>query len=205
MLLVLALVVGLVVAEPTTAPPAAAEGQSLTGVVLVDGTVRNYLLHLPPGWTPGRRVPLVVGLHGAGSFALHFATYSGLDEEVASRGWVTVYPQGTSVADGYRTWNAGLCCPPSSDFDVDDVAFIEALLDQLELTLAIDPRRIYVTGHSNGGMLAYKLGCELPGRIAAIAPVASAIDDTAPCTPRHPLSVIAVHGRRIGTCPTAAA
>ncbi len=192
--------------SPASSAQAEAEGEGtgyLPGVVVVGGRIRSYLLHLPPGWSPLDPAPLVVGLHGGSNSASTFAWTSHLDDAVASRGWITVYPDGVRVDGGSATWNAGTCCAPATTLGVDDVAFVDALLDQVSTLVAVDPRRIFIVGHSNGGMLAYRLACELPGRIAAIGVVAAAIDDTRPCTPRHPMSLVAVHGRRDENVPLA--
>src|SRR5262249_16066501 len=83
---------------------------------------------------------------------------------------------------------------------VDDVAFIAALIDHIEATDQIDPNRVYVTGFSRGGMMSYRLGCELGSRIAAIAPVAgnmATFDGSARntrCMPVRPVSVLAIQG-----------
>ena len=79
------------------------------------------------------------------------------------------------------------------DRNVDDVGFIRALIDELVKTRAIDPKRVYVTGMSNGGMMTYRLGCELSDEIAAIAPVAGALN-VENCQPSSPVSVIIFHG-----------
>ena len=76
------------------------------------------------------------------------------------------YPDGAG-----RRWNDGRAVGAERD----DVGFVRALIDSLERELEIDPRRVYATGISNGGMFAHRLACELPGVLAAIAPVAGAL------------------------------
>lgn len=76
---------------------------------------------------------------------------------------------------------------------MDDVGFVRVLIDQLQGSLSIDDKRIFATGISNGGMMAYRLGCELSDRIAAIAPVAGALNVQG-CKPTDSISMIAFHG-----------
>ena len=90
----------------------------------------------------------------------------------------------------------------------DDVAFISATIDRLEAGDGVDPDRVYVTGLSRGAMMTYRLGCELSGRVAAIAPVSgnmATADGSAdvPCTLDRPVSVLAIHGTADGTIPIA--
>jgi polyhydroxybutyrate depolymerase len=76
---------------------------------------------------------------------------------------------------------------------VDDVGFLRTLIGEIRKTHAIDDRRIYATGLSNGGILAHRLGCEMSDVVAAIAPVAGALN-TESCAPANPVSVIMFHG-----------
>jgi polyhydroxybutyrate depolymerase len=80
------------------------------------------------------------------------------------------------------------------------VAFLSRVIDQLEATQQVDPNRVYVSGISRGGMMAYRLGCELSTKIAAIAPVEGNMADQngqvqgVDCHPQQPVSVLAIHG-----------
>jgi polyhydroxybutyrate depolymerase len=75
---------------------------------------------------------------------------------------------------------------------IDDIAFLTALLDRLEARYHIDERRVYATGISNGGLLAYRLACERSSRFSAIAPVAATM--VVSCDPELPVSVLHLHG-----------
>ncbi|MCK9893523.1 PHB depolymerase family esterase [Frankia sp. AgB32] len=133
-------------------------------------------------------------LHGAGGLAAQVEQQTGLSEVADQAGFLAVYPNGGGrLGTALLTWNAGTCCGYAHQTGPDDVAFVAALLDQVARDYAVDSRRIYVTGMSNGGMMAYRLGCELADRIAAIAPVSGALD-TVTCAPSQPVPVIAFHG-----------
>lgn len=155
----------------------------------VNGAPRTYLLHVPPGYAASQRVPLVLVLHGATQSAANVEIMSGMDERADKEHFIAAYPEGTGRAP---TWNAGACCGYAQNNQIDDVAFVRALIGHLEQAYSIDPKRVYATGISNGAMMSYRLGCELAGEIAAIAPVEGAQD--IPCHPSQPVSVIVFHG-----------
>ena len=166
---------------------------------LVDRTYRVYrpeneLAH------PG----LVIVLHGSFGGGLQIENTTGFDAQADRLGWVAVYPDG--VADGWDAFGSGPIW--GSHPGADDISFVSQLIMHFESTDNVDPYRIYVTGHSRGGMMAYRLGCRLSGVIAAIAPVsgnmatASGSADV-PCTLRAPVSVLAIHGTADGTIPMA--
>jgi polyhydroxybutyrate depolymerase len=156
----------------------------------VDRRTRSYAVHLPSGRTPSSPVPLVVVLHGGGGTAASAIWMTGFNDRADKHGFIAVYPQGTGV---FPTWNSGNCCGYALRNQVDDVAFIRAMLDKLEHTYNIDRRRVYATGISNGGMMAFRLACELPDRIAAIAPVAAALNLDS-CASGEPVSVLMING-----------
>jgi polyhydroxybutyrate depolymerase len=91
------------------------------------------------------------------------------------------------------TFNGGNCCGQAAATGVDDVEFTRRLLDELAAVVTIDPKRVFATGMSNGGIMAYRLASELSDRIAAIAPVSGPMG-TKTCAPRRPVSVIHFHG-----------
>lgn len=140
----------------------------------VDGVPRRYLVH---DFSRASGAPLVILLHGGGGSGENMAQQSGFDTIAEREGLVTVYPYGSSgfFDSILLTWNAGHCCSYAMRQDVDDVRFISLLIDHLVATRKVDPGRVYVTGLSNGGMMAHRLGRELPHKIAAIAPVISSL------------------------------
>ncbi|MCA9489206.1 MAG: alpha/beta fold hydrolase, partial [Myxococcales bacterium] len=92
-------------------------------------------------------------------------------------------------------WNATDACCDFDGADVDDVAYLTGLLDELEASMPIDPERIVVVGHSNGGFMAWRLACEIPERLAGIASLAGATWlDAADCREEAPLSALQMHG-----------
>ena len=138
------------------------------------GRLRTFLVHVPRVAEAASPLPVVVNFHGAGSDAVQQRQYTAMNASADRHGYVVVYPNGTGVFPGQRrflTFNAGGCCPPATRNDVDDVGFIDTILDLLEEKLAIDTQRLYATGMSNGGMMAHRMAADSP-RIAAVASVA---------------------------------
>jgi polyhydroxybutyrate depolymerase len=144
-------------------------------------------------WT--RPVPLVFVLHGGTGNAESAIHMSGFNAIADQNGFLAVYPNGTgALSDNILlTWNGGDCCAYAQEHNVDDVGFIRAVEGELQSMANIDPRRIYATGMSNGGILSQRLGCEAADLFAAIAPVSGTLNFS-PCTPSQPVSVIEFHG-----------
>jgi polyhydroxybutyrate depolymerase len=135
------------------------------------GRSRSYIVHVPPQAAGGEPLPVVLNFHGGGSNAAQDERYTGMDTVADRDGFIAVYPNGTGFFRRMLTWNAGGCCAYAERNSIDDVGFTRAVIDDLSRRARIDSRRIYATGISNGGMMAYRLGAELSDRIAAIAPV----------------------------------
>ena len=188
----------------------------------VDGCIRSYRLHIPLSYDGSNPVPIVFVLHGTGTPGVNsFTMKNGLDmdEKSDEEGFIVVYPNGEmfrfsyllkrpapildfySIATVSRMWN---CWDINN---IDDVEFIRTLINHLETTVNINDSRIFITGVSGGAMMTYRLGAELSGIIAAIAPVSGAIggimyapkpDNTLQPyiipEPSNPLPVIIFHG-----------
>jgi polyhydroxybutyrate depolymerase len=149
------------------------------------GLTRTYRVYRPTGLTG--RVPVVMMLHGGFGTGQQAQRAYGWDQKADAGRFLVVYPDGVS-----NTWNAGTCCGAAMRGNVNDVAFLGALLNRVVASDGGDASRLYVTGMSNGAMMAYRLACELPNKLAAIGPVAGAM--TVPCTAATPTSVLHIHG-----------
>lgn len=159
-----------------------------------DGLTREYLVHVPRSYRGGP-TPMLIALHGGGGDADFQADDSkyGLISKSEEAGFIAVFPSGYSRFPSgiLATWNAGACCGKAQESKVDDVGFIRDMIARLKRQANIEPRRIFVTGMSNGAMLSWRLACELPD-IRAIAPVAGT-DNSPNCRPRRPVPVIEFH------------
>ncbi len=142
------------------------------GTLRWDGLTRDFLLHLPPDYYENEeRRPVLLAFHGGTGSPSAFRENTQLNVTADAEDFVVVYPGGHAPT-GTRTWNAGRCCGPNAEnnLDTDDVGFVSALIDTLIANYRVDPSRVYATGMSNGAMLCYRLLCELPEKIAAFAP-----------------------------------
>ena len=161
-----------------------------------DGRDRLYLVRTPPEWDGQARLPVVLMLHGGGGDMDGTEASTGMTAAGLEAGFMVVYPEGVGkkvLGRRFATWNAGACCGTAMQEQVDDVAFIRALIDTLVEERRADPERIYVAGLSNGGLMSGRLACALADRIAAAGPVAgSYFDDT--CQPSRPVPMFILHG-----------
>jgi polyhydroxybutyrate depolymerase len=123
-------------------------------------------------------------------------SYYGQISKSDQAGFIAVFPNGFSRLKSGKlaTWNAGNCCGSARDEGSDDVGFIRDIVKNLSAQLNVDPRRIFANGMSNGGMMAYRLACEMPDVFRAIASVAGT-DNTKSCTPSAPISVLHFHAK----------
>ncbi len=142
-----------------------------------DSRSRYFLVHVPPQAMAGEPLPVVLALHGGGGNPEQFKSENGVDEVADAAGFIAVYPAGTGgLPRTLLTWNTGTdCCGFALEQDVDDVGFLVAVVDDLDSRTEVDSRRVYFTGHSNGGIMAYRIAAEAAERVAAIAPVAGAM------------------------------
>lgn len=151
------------------------------------GRVGDLRIHLPPATTM-RPFPLVIALHSLYHDGANAKKYFGLDAASDRFGFAVAYPDGKDLS-----WNAGSCCYLSADNEVDDVAYIRAVISHIEQRYPIDRRRVVLVGLSNGGMLAYRYACAYPGELAGIGVVSGSLQ-IAGCRPAVPVSVVSVHG-----------
>jgi polyhydroxybutyrate depolymerase len=159
--------------------------------IVIDGITRTYTVVLPSDYYDSNSFSLVIALHGGGGSSSQFEKSSGLSEKANKSGFIVVYPDGTGVI---QTWNAGLCWGYAMNNDIDDVKFISMLIDKLLKDYKINPKKVYATGHSNGGMMCYRLACELGNKIAAIAPNSCTMVTTS-CNPARSMPILHMHSK----------
>jgi len=184
----------------TVHPAVATNHSSVPGSMKTpDGRTRTYHLYVPTSIKPGTtatKVPLLVALHGGLGWGTQFERNSGFDGLAEANGFIVVYPDGVGTGpnlDRNRTWNGGACCGSAAHRKVDDVGFLELLITRLEGQYAIDPRQVFATGHSNGGILALRLACEASEVVDAVGVQSSALEIPT-CAPGKPVSLIQIHG-----------
>lgn len=194
------------VAAAQTAPPSTLSTGDYPGTLTWGGIARSYTVHVPPAYNCRDALPVVILMHGAGGSSTQAINNYRMNPAADRNGFLVVYPNGTGVSllgAGLYTWNAVYCCPPANTNGVDDMGFLSALLDQLPKDYKVDTNRIYATGISNGGMMAYRLGAEVSDRIAAIGVVSGSIGGTSSGgvsfqipQPGRPMPVMIFHGKQ---------
>lgn len=140
---------------------------------IVDGRARSYFLFVPEG-AGAEPTPLVIALHGGGGRGRSMEKLAHWSKVAAGHGFVVVYPDGID-----RHWNDGrnIESYEAQRENIDDVAFVAALVDEVDRKVKVDRARVYVTGHSNGGLMSHRIACEAPLLIAAMAPVEGVITE----------------------------
>jgi polyhydroxybutyrate depolymerase len=175
---------------------APALGADLTLTIDVDGVQRTAFLHAPDVIDPARRYPLVIGFHGGAGNAEGYIENSQLFAKGEAAGFIVVCPQGTPIPTpwpgDHRIWNSGAEYEQPSR-GADDVAFTRLIIDRVSTMYPVDSKRIFATGFSNGGQMAYRLALELADRIAAVAPMSGGRLAGSE-RPSRPVPVMHVHG-----------
>ena len=168
---------------------------SFQDVTMQEGIVQRQYLVVRPADSPlDEPLPTVLVLHGLGVDRFAMAAVAPWARAVARDDFVAVFPQGV-----LSSWNVGPCCPPASLAGVDDVGFLGRVIDQVTARPDVDPDRLYLTGFSNGGIMAYSLACARTDDFAAVAPMA-AVNLTG-CSPSRPISLLHMHGDPDPTVP----
>ncbi|NBW82736.1 hydrolase [bacterium] len=148
---------------------------------------REYLLYTPQKYDVSTPMPLVIGFHGGKTSNVMFAKSSLFHHLADEQGFLVAYP---NAIDG--NWNDGR---GTANPDVDDVGFVTSLIENIKNIRNVDPRRIYVTGISNGGFMVQRLACESSHLIAAFSSVAGSMGTSLrpKCNPSQPVSMMLIH------------
>lgn len=173
----------------------AASGQGPACVKTVFGDKRPVKLHVPKNYVCRTAAPLVVMLHGYTSSGNGKEQYFGLNAEADKRGFLYMHPDGTKDRQGNRFWNATDACCNFYGSIVDDSAYISTLISTVKVAYNVDPKRVYLIGHSNGGFMTYRMACDHGDQIAGIASLAGAMyQDVTQCKAASTVSVLQIHG-----------
>ncbi|MCG8605315.1 hypothetical protein MJD09_09985 [bacterium] len=178
-------------ASACSAGPDDDEGLDESGRLVWDRQTRTFRLHVPDAYDADTPAPLIIAFHGSRDSGSNFQSGTGFDEAADEHGFITVYPD--NIGDN---WAEGCNCTAADSLGIDDVGFTMALIDTLEARFAIDTRRIYAMGFSQGALFVQRLACEEAGTFSAIAGVAATLSKplSEACTPPAPLSMLIMHG-----------
>lgn len=164
--------------------------------ITVAGQPRTYRVYRPATVDANAPAPLVLVLHGNASTADDMANTTQFDVTADSHSFIVAYPDGIE-----KSWNGDFCCQPAPTLGVDDLAFLNALIPQLEHDFSIDKKRVFMTGFSSGAIMAYRYACQGAVPITAVAPVAGTMLLSEACTPKQPTSLLAINGTADGEVP----
>ncbi len=174
-------------------PVLAVEPANETSVLRVGGLDRSYRLHIPLSHKPKKKAPLLIVLHGGFGKGSRIEAKTGFNSVARKEKFLVVYPD---AFEGHWNDGRGVRLYRAQRDNVDDVAFLTALVAHLSEQHKIDPRRIYVTGFSNGAMMALRLACEAADKITAVAAVAGAMpaNMATHCRPSRRIPVMMING-----------
>ena len=162
---------------------------------IVFGGNRPVTLEVPKTYDGRKKYPLLIFLHGYSATGFLEESYLQLKPLVDEHGVLFAAPDGTTNSQGLQFWNAMDACCDYDHSNVDDVGYISGLIDEISATYNVDPKRVYVMGHSNGGWMSYRMACEHADKIAAAVVLAGATwKDPSRCAPSQPVSVLHMHG-----------
>ena len=156
-------------------------------------------LTIPSGYNGESATPLIMLLHGFGSSGAGQDEYMKFSALADDYGFILAAPDGTASEgevfgiDKPRFWAASKACCNFAGAKVDDSSYLSDLIVAIKSRYRIDPKRVFLVGHSNGGFMSYRMAHDHSGTIAAIASLAGADDPEAP-SPNHPVHVLQIHG-----------
>jgi polyhydroxybutyrate depolymerase len=166
------------------------------------GGTRPVSLQVPGDFAEGRTYPLLLILHGYSANGFIQQAYFRMGGVADTDDVFVLAPDGTTDSSGKQFWNSGPECCDVDGTEVDDVAYLGGLLDDVMAAWPIDPARIHVLGHSNGAFMAYRLACDRADVVTSIAGLAGhATSNATPCAPADTVSVLHLHGTADDTVP----
>jgi polyhydroxybutyrate depolymerase len=182
----------------TTSTGVGGASAACTGTMFGDD--RPVQLHVPKSYDCDKGAPLVIMLHGYTASGTLEEYYLQITAEADKRGFLYAHPDGTKNSQSNQFWNATDACCNFEGSKVDDSAYLSKLIKDVQAAYNVDPKRIYLIGHSNGAFMSYRMACEHGDQIAAFASLAGAMyTDVTKCPAADPVSVLEIHGTADGT------
>ncbi len=159
--------------------------------VTVDDQNRIFTLYIPDRYDKSQGSPLLFAFHGTPGNGPGMRKSTHLDEIADRQGWLISYPDGLN-----GEWAAGCLCSGVDRAGINDVEFITRMIARIQSEYIVDTNRIYSVGFSSGGIMNYRISCNLNEIFAATASIASSMTwaQAETCTPSKPTPVLAMIG-----------
>jgi len=177
-----------------------AKGREFKGPIRVDfddlAQHDEALVYLPSDYDEDNNYPLIISLHGLGANAYIQNTIFNFKEFITKRQFILVVPEGIVGMGGLRYWNAtDFCCGKKQRTKTDDVKYITSIIEKMSDEFSIDPKKVHLFGHSNGGFMANRMACEAPHLFKSFVSVAgTTFLNPTKCKKDAPLSMLHIHG-----------
>lgn len=182
-------------AGPTNDAAASDAFSTVDGASTAIGGDRPVTVHVPPGYQAGTPMPLVVMLHGYTASGDIEEAYLQLTPLADARGFLYAHPDGTIDSLNNHFWNATDACCNVNASTVDDSTYLSTVIKQIAARYTVDPKRVFLVGHSNGAFMSHRMACEHADQIAGIVSLAGAQwTDLTKCKPSAPVNVLQIHG-----------
>jgi polyhydroxybutyrate depolymerase len=192
--------------SPAAVAPAPVNAQTVISkadrTILQVGTLRRVITVVDVKVRATSLAPALILLHGASATSTRMESQTGMTALAQRDGFVVAYGDGTTTGRpvGGEAWNAGACCSAAVTNNIDDIGYLNAVIDNLIAKHHVDPHRIYLAGFSNGGMMTYRAACQIGNRLAGIAVVSGALN-YANCAAPKALPLLIIHGLDDPTVP----
>ena len=170
-----------------------------SSATFIAGGDRPVNVLLPADFLAQSPAPLLIDLHGYSGDSTSQSSFTFLQKTAYEQGFIYAAPDGLKDSQGNQFWNASAACCNFNANPVDDVAYIKSLIEEISERSSVDPKRIYLFGHSNGHFMTYKFACMYPQTVAAIAGLAGAMDtDPDSCSAKSAVNILHIHGMADG-------
>jgi polyhydroxybutyrate depolymerase len=161
-------------------------------------------VYVPSSYDGHTPMPLVITLHGYGDTGASQEAYMQFRPLAETRGFLYCSPDSTVDHAGNQFWNATDGCCDFFDTGTDDAGELRGLIEEIGRQCAVDQKRVYIIGWSNGGFMSYRMACQSADLIAGIASLAgTTFLDSSGCTPSQPVNILHIHGTADATVPYA--
>jgi polyhydroxybutyrate depolymerase len=186
---------GSVASVAVTTNSTSTSASSASGQMGPIGGDRPVKVHVPPSYDSKLSSPLLLMLHGYSASGDLQELYLSIGKEAGARGYLFAHPDGTIDSTGMHFWNATNACCDLFKKGIDDSTYLSTVIAQIKQSYNVDPKRVYLVGHSNGGFMSHRMACDHSDQIAAIASLAgSSWKDPSMCKPKDPMHVLVMHG-----------